>query len=295
MKHNEGRRGELWLLLCVLIQSFFPLFANQGAKLFSPLQYLFYMIGISIPVLLLINVWRGEFRELFKRDVLCLLVGVSLFVIVIPSALIFWATQDSSGINTSLLIQSEIIYATILCAFLGEKVTRKRFLGVFFILIGSLFVLYQGSFELSRADLVLFLAPVFYPVGNIFAKKALKKVGWSTVLLFRAVVGEIFLLGLLLVFGENFQIPPREIWFSLLFMGFGVCVLAKIFWYLGLKTMEVGRATALIMTYPAFSLIFAILFFNEIPSLYQGLGFVGVCIGIYFILKSQSQQYTVSA
>lgn len=295
MKHGRGGRGELWLLLCVLIQSFFPLFANQGAKLFSPLQYLVYMIGISIPVLLVINIWRGEFRELFKREVFWLLVGVSFFVIAAPSALIFLATQDSSGINTSLLTQSEIIYATILCALLGEKVTKNRFLGVIFILIGSIFVLYQGSFTLSRADLVLFLAPAFYPIGNVFAKKAFKKVSWSTVLLFRAVVGEVFLLGLCLFFARNFQVPPQEIWFSLIFMGFGVCVLAKIFWYWGLQTMEVGRATALIMTYPAFSLIFAILFFDEVPTLYQGLGFIGVCVGIFFILKSQGQQYKVSA
>ena len=64
-------------------------------------------------------------------------MGVS-FVIVILA--LIWAAQDSSGIN-SLLIQSEIIYAAILCAF-GEKVTRSAF-GCIFILIGSLFVLYQ--------------------------------------------------------------------------------------------------------------------------------------------------------
>ncbi|MEK9159179.1 MAG: DMT family transporter [Patescibacteria group bacterium] len=295
MKQKEEKRGEIFLLVCLLIQSFFPLFANEGAKLFSPLLYLTYMIGISIPFLLAINLWRGEFKQLFNREVFWQLMGVSLFVIVMPSLLIFWATKDSSGINTTLLTQSEIIYATILCAFLGERISRFRLLGVLFILIGGVLVLYQGAFVLNRADLVLFLAPAFYPLGNVLAKKALKRVGWSTILLFRALIGEAILIALCLSLGESFSIPPREIWFSLLFMGIGVCCVAKIFWYLGLQRMEVGKATAIIMTYPAPALLFAVLFFEEIPTVYQLFGFFVICIGIYFILKSQSWQYKVSA
>jgi len=251
MKHKEEKRGEFFLLLCLLIQSFFPLFANQGAQLFSPLLYLTYMIAISLPFLLVINLVRGDFLQLFKKEVFLQLMGVSIFVILLPSLLIFWATKDSSGINTALLTQSEVIYATILCAFLGERITRSRLFGVLFILLGNIFILYQGSLDLNRADLILFLAPAFYPLGNVLAKKALQKVSWSTVLLFRAFMGEVLLLLICLSLGENFRLPPRELWFSLDFMGFGVCVLAKIFWYLGLQRMEVGKATAIIMTYPA--------------------------------------------
>ena len=139
----------------------------------------------------------------------------------------------------------------------------------------------SGSFELvGRSRLVL----ARFTRWEIFSKSAQKS---------RLVHRFYFprgcwrnFLGLLLVLVKVLN-PFQEIWFSYSSWGLVFVVRHGI----GLKTMEVGQ-TGSRMTYRLFA-HFSILFSMK-SSLYQGLGRRSVYWHL-FILKSQSQRYTVSA
>jgi len=60
---------------------------------------------------------------------------------------------------------------------------------------------------------------------------------------------------------------------------------------MGLKKLDISKASAIGMSYPAFSLIFAFLLLHEIPTLYQWIGIAIISMGLYFIIRTTSKQY----
>ena len=63
-------------------------------------------------------------------------------------------------------------------------------------------------------------------------------------------------------------------------------MLSKLLWYEGLKRIDVSKAIAMSTgTFPALSLILAVVFLHEIPSAYQLSGLVIVVAGAYILLS----------
>jgi drug/metabolite transporter (DMT)-like permease len=158
------------------------------------------------------------------------------------------------------------------------------------ILLGNIFLLYDGTFALNPADLVLFFAPIMYVVANIISKKLLDIVHWSTILLFRYLFSAFVLLGIAHVY-EVLSVPDPAIWPFLLVFAIFVFGFQKIFWQMALERMDVAKTTAIAMTYPALSIVWAYFILSEIPSGYQWVGIIFMAAGFYFILQTKSQQY----
>jgi len=63
-------------------------------------------------------------------------------------------------------------------------------------------------------------------------------------------------------------------------------------WYEGLKDLALSKAVSIMLGYPIFSMIFAMVFLHEIPTVYQVLG-MSITIGGLFILVKRSSPSTL--
>lgn len=282
-------KGESFLVLSAIIHGFFAIFVSQAVKYVPPIL----LAGISsfIPSLFLFFYFLFKKRkivEIFPRkENLKYLIGVILFIVVIPSIFIFTGAKYTSSISTSILLQSEIIFTFIICTFLfNEKFTYKKFLATLFVFGGTSIVLFRDNLSIDKGAFLICLGTFFYPFGNLCQKKLLNVIDEYSLLFLRSLFGGIFLMFLSL-FYENISnevlIDLKENFLYIAASSLLIFLIAKIFWFKGLKFVEVTKGIPIVLSSPIFTLIFAYFLNGEVPTLYQITGILFTIAGIIFV------------
>ena len=125
---------------------------------------------------------------------------------------------------------------------------------------------------------------MFYPIGNIFAKKALKIATLSVILFMRSIIGG-FLLLISFYFEKIFYgasgVCKRKLGNNFIKRAI-VYLVSKLLWYKGFRFIDISKAISIGMAMPAISLVYAAAFLHEIPTIQQTAGFVVVITGLVF-------------
>jgi len=292
VKHKEEIRGEWYLWGAVLMYAIWPLGANIGAKQMPQLEFLAYITLLGGVFFFFTTAYYRQFSQLFRLKNIVGMSLYTLFIGIIPYGIITYATRYTTAIDTAILTQTEAVYGAIAGYFLlKETLSKSRLSGISCLLMGSLALLYRGGLEFNLANLSIALAPISFVIGNIIAKQVQKEgINWSPLLLFRSIVGGLFTLALASQV-EPLSLPPSSLWGLLLFMGFFIFGLEKLFWQLALARMDISKASALIVTSPIFSFFLAFIFLKEQPDLNQWIALCFTLLGIVFITKTRSKQW----
>ncbi len=286
---EQEKIGEILLLFDVIIFSLFPILINYTSKLIPPILFAGLSNVLAGLTMFIYSLATGKFKEFQNRKALKYSLMVTVFIIIIPSIFIYPGTKLTSGVNTTIFFQVETFAALFFCAlFLKEKITKIKLIGATLISLGAVVVLYNGDFSLNVGDLLIIIGTVIYPIGNIFAKKGLNEVSPQIIICIRSAVGGVALILISLIFEKTFghisgninKVLPYILINGIIIMG-----LSKILWYEGLKRMEISKATALTMSYPALSLIFGYFLLKEVPSPYQFSGLILVIAGVITITR----------
>ncbi len=284
---SKKRIAERLILMQAIIEGLYPIIVHYGvgkmpALLFAGLTSTVAAAGLF----LLMFVW-GRMKELKNKKAWKYLLAVAVFNTVLAQVFIFEGARFTSGVNTAILLQAELPLTFLIYALLfKEHLGRAKLTSGALILMGTLLVLFNGTLKFNIGDLLIILGTLSYPFGNFFAKKALKEVSPVVALFIRNITGAPLLLGLSLAIGENWPqaIPAVRDHFELIVVnGLLILVVAKMLWYTGLKNLHVTRAIPIVLTAPAFSLIYAFFLLNEVPTIYQLLGITATLTGLYVI------------
>lgn len=288
MSLHQERLGEVCLFITCLLEGLFPIVVHAASGLFPPILFVGVSSLIAACILGIVLFARGELFRVFPLRVYLLIAGVALFI-VMALVLIFVGTRTTSSISTALLLQAEMLFTFLFAGiFLGEKLRRMQGFGLLGVLIGTLLVLYNGTFVLNPGDVLILLPTMFMPIGNFLAKRALEVVGPLIVLFYRYVFAALPLLGMSMLFEGiddiSFATFRDHPWILFSYSIF-ILVLSKTFWYEGLKRLDLGKAVYIVHASPAFSLLFAFVLLREIPTIYQFTGFIVTILGVYLILE----------
>lgn len=285
--HKKELVGETFIFTSILFGALEPIAINYSVKLMPPILFAGLYIFLCSILFFIYVLATKTFHEIFNKKAFKYTLGVTAFIVIIPSILFFSGSKMTSGINTALLLQTEILFTLLICgAFYKEKITAKKIISSLLILSGAILILYNGSLNLNTGGLLIIAATIFYPFGNMCAKEALKLSPLAPILFLRSFLGGITMLIISLIFEDSTtQVLPgiKTIFFSVIILSILLIVVSKIFWYKGLKNMEIGKAIGISTASPALSLIFAIIFLNEIPTIYQIAGLLVIIIGVYFL------------
>jgi drug/metabolite transporter (DMT)-like permease len=290
--HKHERRAVSFVMASSMIEGGFPIFINQASKFFPMMFFggVTTFIGAVFHIGILIA--RKRLRQHLPWKTWGFIAGVTLCNSVIALLFIFAGTRYTSGINTALLLQSEMLFSFIFFRVLiGEHISTRQIIGALGVLTGTLVVLYNGSFSLNAGDVLIILGTMFYPIGNMCAKKALEVATSSYVLAVRHIVGGTVFSVLAFMYEDvTLQMFSLVIDHAPLVIFYGVIVLvvSKLFWYEGLKTLALSKAVSIMLAYPIFSVLFAAVFFREIPTMYQVLGMCITIVGLFILVRRSS-------
>ncbi len=283
--------GEKFLLSYMVIYALAPILANYTAKNFQPILVAAVTTLITAAALFFILAAKRQMREIFNKKAFGPIFGNTMFNIVVPLALIFVGTSKTSAINTTLLHQTELLFAFLVSGlFYGEMITRQKLVGGAIVLLGTIAVLYNGTFELRLGDLLIIAGTALYPFGNHYAKQALLLAQPSVVLFLRTLMGGIMLFIISFILEGQPQafsaIDQKQL---ALFAGLvlGLLGIAKLLWFEGLKRLDVSKSTAIVIAGPAFSLVYAVALLHEIPTLYQLAGMLIIIAGLFILIKQK--------
>lgn len=285
--------GELFSLSKLPIVGFFPIILNHATRLMPPVLFAGLSSLVAAACILAYLLATGQTIKIINKKSLPYILGITLFIIIIPSIFIFVGASMTSGINTSILMQTELLFTFLVCGvFLREKIHMQKILGGLLMILGATSVLYNGSFSLNSGDLLIILGTAFYPFGNIFNKKAIKFTSIPVIIFVRSLLGGAALI-LISLFFEKFDAPfisfvQNNIGYIFL-NGIFIYGISKMLGYEALKRLDISKTIAIGIATPAVSLIYAFLFLKEIPSIYQLVGFFVIVSGLFIITRKKTE------
>ena len=286
----QENKGVILALISAALWGIFPVMVNRGSHHIPPLTFAAIATLLAAAGSFIYTALKCRLSELRKKEAYASLLMITLCIVIIPYTLFFIGSSKTSGINTSLLLLSEIIFTLMFTPFIGEKTTFEKLLGASGVFVGALLILYNGKFGVNNGDILIIASTTTYPIGNYYAKKALRQVSSSTVLFVRFLLGGLFMLLLAMIVEPQSSLSNimRIEWPTLLFTGLVLLGVGKIIWYEALGRLDISKAIALGMTFPVFSLIILVGICGEEISRHQWIGIAIMMAGVFFTIRRAS-------
>ncbi|MFA5829529.1 MAG: DMT family transporter [Candidatus Gracilibacteria bacterium] len=282
---NRPLQGEIFILGEVVFWSLFFVFSKIGILSLSPL----FSLGLSSLFAALffatVITFQKKWHQIKIRTAWKNILLATFFIGIVFYCLMFWGLQRTSADNGSIMALMEVFFSMVIFGLTKKEIlnTRQK-LGAFSMVLGALIILYRGNFQLNSGDLIILIATVFPPIGNYYAKKAMKEVGSLMIMFIRSLISGIFILFIAFLLEKTptaFELGNSLFYIAL--NGLLVLGLSKVLWLEGISRIQITKAAALGAIAPAFTLLFAYLLLGEKPNYWQFLGFAPMLLGIFLL------------
>lgn len=243
-----------------ILTALWPLIGASGLRHYSSLPFL--TAGLAIGLVLMAP-WlfaRGRWRRMIARDAAPSLFAMGVFSGA-ATALYIAALNYTTPVNAVILAQVEVVYSILLSArFLGERPTLKQCLAGFLVIGGTgLIVLHDLRTPRWRGDLMILATPWMYQVSHIFSKKLPADLDSMTLSGGRVLFGLVALAlpcALSFARGAAWSWEPAAL--GILFLqGALMSSLNFVLWYVAIRGMDLSKATTILLSYPALTLLFS--------------------------------------
>ena len=310
MSREKSQMGILFALVVLIGNGIHPIINNSRPEgfeslIFAWLMSLWEFLGV-IPIVLLERknkkVTAQNSSELInnhptldpvrKRAIIGRMLVVGIIFTVATYFYIEGLTLTGS-ISGSIALKSAPIYAMIIGAlFLGEKMTWKQVITIFFMLFGLIYLATAGTFNLDQFGIgfaMLLLVPLLWGSGHAMIKPLLKSGEITTPTAIMVRTGLVSLILFTISVGVNGLEAIKSTLVSPIHMGFAALMgitylLMHYAWYRSITTIELGLASALVIPSPALTTLFSIIVTNEPIYSYHIIGMAVMFIGLYILI-----------
>ena len=293
---KKEKEGIIFVIITIFIAGALPIVIKYGVSLIHPLFFATVSSLIAGIFLFLLATLKGGWRVLFDKRYFFHLLLIGFFGITLSNICFFFGVTLTSGINSSILLQIEPLYAIFIgYILLNEKITLKQIFFTFIIILGTLVVVYRVEFILNWGDLLVLLTPLCWQIAHFFSKRLMvahKEITPMLIATARTLYGGIFLFILSSIKGINQydKLGVTNVLLILLFQGIVGFALHYSIWYEAIKRLNLSKATTLVSVYPTFSILLAWFILKEVPNFYQISGFVIIIVGIFSLSGIKSEQ-----
>lgn len=288
------RRKALYFLAClavVLIWSGSFIFIRIGLRDFPPATLALFRFALAFLCLLLArllteNRARAQlpFRKGFVKLTALALTGVTfLYILQFYSLELISASVGATVINTTV-----IFMALLSAAFLNERLTFKKVLGILIAFFGvSMLLLKGGGVNSPPSQLLggslMIGAAVCWAVYSVLTKKVLRDYSNVTMMTVTFGLGALYLIPFALIEDPLKAAVKASVigWISILYLAILSSALAYFLWNEAISKLEVAKVGAFLYAIPIPTIILGHLFLGEeiTPSLIVGA--LLVIFGVY--------------
>lgn len=263
------------------------IFIKIGLQEIKPYNLAFYRFLIASPVLIIVVYLRGKLQPVNVMDFLKIII-LALTGVTLLYAAQFVALLYTTAINSSILINTSVIFIALMSLFLGEKFTKLKTFGVLLSFLGVIMIVSKGySFEFfsSRTfvgDMLMIFDGFLWAIYTILGKSLLEKYSPEVLTTYAFAIGSILLFPFALYEGiANPFLLSQTSLISLLYLSLLCSVIAYVIWYSALTAMEATKVAVFVYIIPLFTAIMAFLVLNENIGIFTAIGGFLTMIGVY--------------
>jgi len=292
---KKEKEGIIFVIITIFIAGALPIIIKYGTGLINPLFFATFSSLIAGIFLFVLAVLKGNWKILFDKRYFFHFLLIGFFGITLSNICFFFGVTLTSGINSSILLVIEPLYAIFIgYILLNEKITLKQMFFTFVIMLGTVVVVSRAKFSLNWGDLLVLLTPLCWQIAHFFSKRLMtehKEITPMIIATARTLYGGIFLFILSSAKGMNQynKLGVKGVLLILLFQGIIGFALHYSIWYEAIKRLNLSKATTLVSVYPTFSILLAWLILKEVPNLYQLAGFGIIILGIFGLSGIKSE------
>lgn len=243
-----------------VLTALWPLVGASGLKYYSGIPFMWAGLLIGLVALLPWLLVKGRMARMFSKEAAPSLLAMGFFS-GLATAVYILALNYTTPVNAVILAQIEVFYSALLSAhFLDERLTVDQSLASLLVVAGTaLIVLHDLRSPRWRGDLMILATPWMYQVSHIFSKKLPPDLDAMTLSGGRVVYGLLTMLPLAawaLLRGGAWSWQPAALR-VLLVQGLLVSSLNFVLWYVAIRGMPLSKATTMLLSYPALTLVFS--------------------------------------
>ncbi len=282
------------LILDWLLTAAWPIIAKSGMRLYSGI--LFATAGLVIGLVCLLP-WLfsgGRLRKIVSRRLAPSLLLMGVFS-GLASVIYISAMAYTTPANAAIMAQVEVLYSALLCTFfLKERITGKQAAASSLVVAGTALIMaHDLTSPRWKGDLMILATPWMYQVSHIFSKRLPKDLDPITATAGRVIYG---IIAMIPFWAWSYARGGAWTWSRegleiLLIQGVFMSCLNFVLWYMAILRMDLAKATAVLLSYPALTLLFSWALGQEAIAPIQIGGLVVTMSGAYWIsmllLKAQ--------
>lgn len=270
------------LLIDWVVTALWPLIGASGMKHFSGILFSAAGLLLGLALLAPFLAARGRWRRLFDRDVAPSLAAMGFFS-GLATAIYISALAYTTPANAAIVAQVEVLYSAVLCAWLlGERPGARQAAATLLVLLGTGLIMFRDlSSPRWRGDLMILLTPWMYQVSHIFSKRLPKDLDAWTLSGGRVFYGLVTMAPLCVWsvrHGGRWSWAPEALGLLAL-QGALMSSSNFVLWYLAIRRMDLTQATAIMLSYPALTLVFSWALGHERAHALQVVGMIVTMMG----------------
>ncbi len=288
MKELKIDANIVGLFLTMLIWAGSFIFIKIGLREIKPFNLAFYRFAIASPVLFLAVYSRRRLQAVELKDIphiiLLAITGVTLLY-----AIQFLALVYTTATNSSILMNTSVIFIAIMSFFSGERFTKLKTFGLILSFLGVMLVVSKGRFEFFSSktfvgDALIIFDCFLWAIYTIVGKNMLKRYNPESLTAYAFILGSILLIPFSLVEGfENILCFSLTSWISLLYLSILCSVFGYLVWYSALTTMDATNVAVFVYIVPLFTAIMAFFVLKEAIGIFTIIGGILTIVGVYFV------------
>jgi len=258
-----------------------PIVGRRALLHFDPLT--FAELALLLGFLTLLPFLGRRLVRLFEPGLRVPLFWMGVFGSGIPSLLLVTAVGHTTPANAAIVCQVEVVYSAVLASLLlGERIGPKQVAGTTLVLVGTGLILAKDiGTPHWKGDLILLLTPWMFQVSHILSKRLPRDVDYVTIagarMFYGCLVLAPFAVGswLLGVISARFS---AEAWALLAYQSTLLGSVNLVLWYVAIRNLELAKTTAVMLSYPALTLVFSWVLGSEPIGWHQVAG-LGLSMG----------------
>jgi len=256
-------------------------FAKAGLDEFPPL----FLMSMRFIVSAVLLCWFfpppiGQLRAIFL---------VALVSATIQYGLTFYGLAGLDASTAVLFMQLEVPFSAACAAiFLNDKLGWKRAGGLVVAFFGVALIAGAPSLRNQLFPAFLVIAGVFtWAIGQVMIKKMVKITGFQLIAWVSVFAGPQMLVSSLILESDHLSLLKNATligWGSVIYMGIVMTALGYGIWYHLLKKYDMNQVVPFLLLLPVTSILGAVLFLGERPSIRILIGGMIVITGVAVIV-----------
>ncbi|MFD2044921.1 DMT family transporter [Ornithinibacillus salinisoli] len=277
----------IWMLILIItsIWGYSWVMMKASLSFMGPFTFSAFRFGIgAVTLLLIVLIWKVKLppKEQWKH-----LIVVGVLQTTIVFLLVMYGLRFVDAGKSSIILYTMPIWSSILAAkFLGETLTKKKWVGLLIGMLGLFMVIGWDFFSEQRmnvifGEILIVISAVSWAASNVYYRKKLEGLSKLQVSAFQMLFGTvgITVAASIMEWGEPIHWNGELISY-ILFTGVLASALCFTAWFIILSRIDMVTATLSTLLVPVFGLFFSLLLLDEIITTNIIYGSILIIVGI---------------